>query len=77
MNFSEKVASYQENHNDSHLDLSEAKEKEHQEFHVAEYIFDEGCEWCKVEKCNQCRGWGMNENGKLICGRCYGRGRIL
>ncbi len=71
------ISSYQENHNDSQLDMRDRIEKEHQEYHVQENEFDEKCEWCKVEKCNVCKGRGMSENGQLICGTCNGRGRLI
>lgn len=57
--------------------LLELKEREHQDYHIAEHIFDEGCEWCKVEKCGQCKGLGMSQNGTFVCGKCNGRGRLL
>lgn len=55
----------------------ESREREHQDYHIAEHIFEDHCEWCKVEKCQQCKGRGMSENGALVCGKCNGRGRII
>jgi hypothetical protein len=69
--------SYQESHNDPQFHLTEAKERYHQEYHTQEHIFEDGCAFCHAEKCTQCRGRGMSENGKLICGKCNGRGRII
>lgn len=57
--------------------LYEAREKEHQEYHINEHFFDKNCEWCKVEMCIQCQGTGMDKACNLICGRCGGIGRII
>lgn len=57
-------------------DQRDSKQKEHEEYHVAENIFEEGCNFCVVEKCLDCRGRGMTEQCE-ICKRCDGRGRIL
>ena len=56
---------------------TEAREKEHQDYHIAENIFEDKCVFCQVEKCIQCRGTGMSNNCALICGKCDGRGRII
>jgi len=80
-------------------DLIEAREKEHQEYHIDENVlqggkimretksqgeegylyrhFNDHCVWCEVERCKQCRGRGMSENGALVCVKCDGRGRII
>ena len=63
--------------NYSHSDMRELRQIEHEENHIGENIFEDGCNWCNVEKCDQCKGRGMSENGKLVCGRCDGRGRII
>lgn len=55
----------------------EAKEIEHQDYHIAEHIFDDKCEWCNAEKCSQCKGAGMDRRCNMICGKCDGRGRII
>lgn len=69
--------SYQERHNDNPFDIREAVQREHEEMHMGENIFDEKCVFCNAEKCGQCKGSGMNRQLNMICGLCNGRGRII
>lgn len=56
---------------------TDAQQREHEDNHIAENIFVDGCGFCRVEKCVQCKGTGMSENCALICGKCGGIGRII
>lgn len=55
----------------------ELKEREHMVFHIAENEFQNECEFCKAEKCKECKGIGMTNDCNNICEKCNGRGRIL
>lgn len=55
----------------------ELREREHQDYHTAEHIFDKKCVFCMAEMCRDCDGFGMTKDCKDICARCNGRGRII
>lgn len=52
-------------------------EKDHQEFHIDQHIFQKGCNFCIAEKCNACEGTGMTNDCHDICRKCDGRGRVI
>ena len=56
---------------------TESREREHQEYHIAENEFVDKCIFCQVERCHECKGTGMTNQCALVCWRCDGRGRII
>lgn len=55
-------------------DTYELRQIEHEENHVNQGTFEEGCVWCEAERCQECKGRGMTQKCDL-CLKCNGRGR--